>query len=211
MTALIFGACQEESWDFLRRACPTPELVIAADGGIRAARAAGYEPDLLIGDWDSGGKPQGDIPSITFPPEKDLTDLEAAAREAIDRGCRRICFTACLGGRLDLSLSNLGLLELLAQQGVEGRVLGEGNEVFFWDGRPTQLPRDPSYRFLSILPLDRTMTGVCLEGVKYPLTEGTLHRGRSLSVSNEITAPTAHISARSGCGFVIRSRKFQFF
>lgn len=207
MTALIFGAVPSGNWEFLKTACPQPDLVICADGGIRCARAAGYEPGLAVGDWDSGGSPIDGVESATLPVEKDLTDLQAGAMLALERGIRRIIFCACIGGRLDQTAANLGLLEWVHDRGGESFLLDAGNEVRFWDGAPLTLKRDSHYQFLSIIPLDRTVMGVTLRGVKYPLDNGTLTRGDTLSVSNEITEPEARISAQSGRMLLIRSQK----
>lgn len=209
MTALIFGACPCSDWGFLQEICPDPDLVIAADGGIHQARAAGYEPDFLVGDWDSGGAPEEGIPSWSLPAEKDLTDLQAALELCLERGVRKAVLTACLGGRLDQTMANLGLLEWFSDRGGEALALEPGNEARFWDGRELFLPREERYRFVSIIPLDGTVTGVTLEGVKYPLKEATIHRGDTLTISNEITAPQAHFRAKKGRMLVIRSQKIR--
>ncbi len=208
MTALLFGACPCSNWDFLREICPRPDLVIAADGGVHQARAAGYTPHILVGDWDSGGAPETGIPSYSLPPEKDLTDLQAALELCLERGIHRVFLTACLGGRLDQTMANLGLLEWFFHRGGEALALEPGNEARFWDGRELLLPREEWYQFVSIIPLDREITGVTLEGVKYPLKEATLHRGDTLSISNEITALQARFSARKGRMLVIRSQRY---
>ena len=210
MTALIFGACPEPEWDFLRQSCPSPHLVLAADGGIRWAVAAGYRSDVIIGDWDSGGGPLEGAEVISLQPEKDLTDLQAAAEVALERGCTRIILTACLGGRLDQTLGNLGLLEWLASRGIEAFLLGSGNEARFWDGSVLEIERDDRYRFLSLIPLDERIIGVTLRGVKYPLEGAALTRGDTLSISNEVLAPRAVLSAEKGRMLVIRSQKFNF-
>lgn len=210
MTALIFGSVPSRDWTYLKRTCPRPGLVIAADGGVKCARRAGYEPDLLIGDWDSGGAPEKDIPSVTLPAEKDLTDLQAAAEVAMERGYCRMFFAACLGGRLDQTAANLALLEWVHDRGGEALLLEEGNEARFWDGTRLELERDEGYRFLSILPLDREIIGVTLEGVKYPLDRADLTRGGTLTISNEITADRAVLTAEKGRMLVIRSQKVRF-
>lgn len=206
MTALIFGSVPSTDWEYLKRGCPSPDFVLCADGGVHCARAAGYAPDLLIGDWDSGGKPEKGIPSVTLPPEKDLTDLQAAAELALDRGYRRLVFCACVGGRMDQTAANLTLPEWVHDRGGEALLLDEGNCVRFWDGAPLTLERDDHYKFLSLIPLDRKIEGVTLRGVKYPLTGASLTRGDTLTVSNEITADRAELSADSGRMLVIRSR-----
>ena len=207
MTALIFGACPGQSWGFLKELCPSPDLVVAADGGIRWAREAGYEPDLLVGDWDSGGAPEEGIPSVTLVPEKDLTDLQAALELCLERGVRRVVLTACLGGRLDQTMANLGLLEWFHQRGGEALAAEEGNLALFWPGGVRTLPRDEHYRFLSIIPLDETVSGVTLRGVKYPLTGAVIRRGDTLTISNEITDREAVLSSEQGRALIVRSQR----
>ena len=88
--------------------------------------------------------------------------------------------------------------------------MDDGNIVFFWDGTPLILKREKGYQFLSILPLDRHIEGVSLQGVKYPLVNASLTRGSTLSISNEVVASQAHLSAKNGRMLVIRSRNFLF-
>ena len=89
--ALLFGSVPCGDGAFLR-----PYLdgggwtVFCADGGVRNARAAGLRPDYLIGDWDSGGAPEGDVPCITLPVEKDMTDLQAAVDQALELDYREL-------------------------------------------------------------------------------------------------------------------------
>lgn len=97
--ALIFGSAPCGDWSFL-----APYLaeggwtVFCADGGVKNARHAGLEPDYLIGDWDSGGAPEAGVPSLTLPAEKDMTDLQAAAGQAIALGARTLLLCGCTAG-----------------------------------------------------------------------------------------------------------------
>ena len=99
-------------------------------------------------------------------------------------------------------------MEWVHDHGGEAKILDTGNEVRFWDGRPLTLDGDAGYRYLSLVPLDRTITGVRLRGVKYPLTNATLTRGDTLSISNEVSGPQAVLSADTGRMLVIRSQKY---
>ena len=97
-------------------------MVFCADGGYANAKGAGLEPDFLIGDWDSGEKPALDVPCVTLPAEKDMTDLQAAMDEALSRGVTELLLCGCTGGRLDHTVSNLLLLEWLAERGGSGMI-----------------------------------------------------------------------------------------
>ena len=204
---IIFGSVPAESWSFLGDYMSCPAVVICADGGVKNARTAGLSPNLLIGDWDSGGAPEEGVPAVTLPAEKDMTDLQAAVDEALRRGYRQMLLTGCIGGRLDHTASNLALLEWIAGRGGDALMLDGDNEVRFWGGGTLILPNRPAYRYLSLIPLDREIEGVTLRGVKYPLTEHRLFRGDTLSVSNEPAGEEIMITVQSGRVLVVRSQR----
>ena len=104
--------------------------------------------------------------------------------------------------------SNLVLLEWIAGRGGLPVMVDEDNEVRFLEGpAELRLANRPPYRYLSLIPLDRTVTGVTLRGLKYPLTGATLTRGDTLSVSNEPQAQVMEISLTAGRALLIRSQR----
>lgn len=206
--ALILGSMPCGDGSFLR-----PYLsegtwdIFCADGGLLNARAAGLKPDFLIGDWDSGGVPVDDVPCVTLPVEKDMTDLQAAADKALDMGYRELLLCGCTGGRLDHTASNLVLLEWIASRSGQARIVDSDNEVQFLDSGTLFLDHQVHYHYVSIIPLDRQITGVTLHGMKYPLEQAVLTRGDTLSVSNEPSEETSVISIEHGRVLVIRSQR----
>ena len=207
--AIIFGSMSCGDGAFLRPYLEDGEwVVICADGGIRSARDAGLQPDYQIGDWDSGGAPEPGVPCVTLPVEKDMTDLQAAAEQALGMGCRELLLCGCTGGRLGHTASNLVLLEWSAGRGGRPLMVDEDNEVRFLEGPvELRLANRPRYRYLSLIPLDRTLTGVTLRGLKYPLTDARLTRGDTLSVSNEPQGSEMTVSLASGRALLIRSQR----
>ena len=207
--AIIFGSMSCGDGAFLRPYLEDGEwVVICADGGIRSARDAGLRPDYQIGDWDSGGAPEPGVPCVTLPVEKDMTDLQAAAEQALGMGCRELLLCGCTGGRLDHTASNLVLLEWIAGRGGRPLMVDEDNEVRFLEGPvELRLANRPPYRYLSLIPLARTLTGVTLRGLKYPLTDARLTRGDTLSVSNEPQGSEMTVSLASGRALLIRSQR----
>lgn len=204
--ALILGSAPFGDGGFLRPYLAAGEwMVLCADGGIRNARAAGLKPDLLIGDWDSGGAPDPDVSCITLPAEKDMTDLQAAAEQALSLGCRELLLCGCTGGRLDHTASNLVLLEWIARRGGRALLLDPDNEVRFLAGGRLLLENRPPYRYLSVIPLDEMVENVTLRQVKYPLEHAVLTRGDTLSVSNEPRGGVQEIITGSGRALLIRS------
>lgn len=206
--ALIFGAAPCKDWAFLTGYLREPVRVFCADGGIRNAKAAGLFPDVLIGDWDSGGAPISGISCITLPTEKDMTDLQAAAGLALHQGCTELILCGCTGGtRLDHTLSNMMLMEWIADQGGHSLLIDGDNEARLLDRGKFSVRNQPCFRYLSLVPLDRQITGVSLYGLKYPLHLAVLNRGDTLSVSNEPSSEQMEISIGTGRLLLIRSER----
>ena len=107
--------------------------------------AAGIRPSFFIGDNDSVSEEarqwsrEEKIPSLLFPPEKDLTDLQLALKEASGtcggpngmRGCTAI-LTGAFGGRFDHLFANLySLIWAEEEWGVKVRCEADGSEALF--------------------------------------------------------------------------------
>ena len=206
---LIIGAVPWRDGGFLRPYLERGRwTVFCADGGYANAVSAGLTPDFLIGDWDSGRKPELDVPCVTLPVEKDVTDLQAAMDQALSMGIRDLLLCGCTGGqRLGHTASNLLLLEWLADRGGRGMIVDRDNEVRLLEPGRLLIENIPRYHYLSLVPLDRRVFGVTLRGTKYPLDGADLTRGDTLSISNEITAPWAEIITGAGRALLIRSQR----
>ena len=76
------------------------DFLIAADGGYAYAAAAGWTPDLLLGDFDSLGRVPDAAGTLVLPREKDDTDMLAAAREGLKRGFSTFYILGGTGGRI---------------------------------------------------------------------------------------------------------------
>ena len=205
---LIVGAAPWGGGRFLRPYLEQGRwMIFCADGGYANAVSSGLNPDFLIGDWDSGRRPELDVPCLTLPAEKDLTDLQAAMEQALALGITDLLLCACTGGRLDHTASNLLLLEWLADRGGRGMIVDEDNEARLLEPGVFRVENVPRYHYLSLVPLDRRVTGVTLRGTRYPLEGAELKRGDTLSVSNEFAGPSAEISVEAGRALLIRSQR----
>ena len=80
--------------------CPHPgaqDFLIAADKGYEALEAYGVPPNLVVGDFDSLGRPT--TPNVVqLPAAKGDTDMVYALREGLDRGYRRFVLLGGVGG-----------------------------------------------------------------------------------------------------------------
>ena len=120
---------------------------------------------------------------------------------------RELLLCGCTGGRLDHTASNLVLLEWIADHGGRALLVDADNEVRLLDSGVLRLTNRPCYHYLSLVPLDRRVTGVTLRGLKYPLTDAVLTRGDTLSVSNEPLGDEVEICLSAGRALLIRSQR----
>ena len=103
--------------------CRRDALVIAADGGLDHARAAGLDPDVLVGDLDSisaiglaWASEHAEV--VRHPIDKAATDTELAIAHAATLAPARILLLAGQGDRLDHAVAALGALGAPALAGV---------------------------------------------------------------------------------------------
>ncbi|MBO4321690.1 MAG: thiamine diphosphokinase [Clostridia bacterium] len=182
------------------------DLVIAADSGWRNALKLGEKPAVLIGDFDSFGGPLPDGPEIiALKREKDDTDTQAAAGVAVARGAEEIVIIGGLSGRLDHTLSNLGLLEKLSSEGIYAVMTDGVSRVRFIKNSSSLVGRS-GFRYISLIAADSRVKGVEIDGVKYPLKNAVLDRKVQFAVSNEIEGNCALVSVRKGGIFIVESR-----
>lgn len=177
-------------------------LIIAADGGLHYLEACGITPDLIVGDFDSLGRvPEGEN-IIRHPVEKDDTDTMLAVKLGLERGCGVFLLYGCIGGRIDHTFANLQTLLFIAEQGARGYLVGDGWVSCAIRCGELEFPADLSGT-VSVFCPDGTAEGVTLEGLFYPLTEGTLKSSFPLGVSNHFTGKAARISVRNGALLVM--------
>ena len=177
---------------------PRPgDFVIAADGGLAHLQRIGAKADLVLGDFDSlGHVPKGEN-VLTYPPEKDDTDMMLAVKEGLRRGFARFALLGGLGGRLGHTLANVQALMYLAKHGARGLLIGERETVTaVTDGELRFSSAHAGY--ISIFCLDAPAKGVTLRGLKYPLEYAELTSSVALGVSNEFTGAEAVVSVSSG-------------
>lgn len=164
--------------------------VIAADSGMRHARALGLQPELWAGDFDSVPDTMriehSRVPTQVFPHEKDVTDGEIAVEAALQRGASMLVLAGAFGGpRADHAFQHLALALRLAESGTqclltsglqEGYPLLAGNHEF-------DLPPESLFSIVAFGDLE----GLTLDGAKWPLRDRDIAFGSSLTLSNHIT------------------------
>ena len=183
------------------------DLVIAADSGWHNATLLGITPQVLLGDFDSIGMDALPDAQEIFqvPAEKDRTDTQLAVDLALSRGADDVVIIGGLSGRLDHSLSNLGILQALHERHVHAVIEDGFNRVRYLQNTGALIARS-AYTYLSVLAADKMVKGVSVDGCKYPLKNAKLERKCGFAVSNEITGNCALVEVRRGAVFVIESK-----
>jgi thiamine pyrophosphokinase len=159
---------------------------IAADSGMKHARALGLVPELWVGDFDSAGSEllldYADVPRQSYPVEKDATDGEIAIREALKLGASEIILLGGFGGQADHATAHLALALHVAQSGRRCFVSSGGEEAYPLVAGTHEFDLAAGDRF-SIVPWSDVL-GFTLEGVKWPLRNVALSLGSSFTMSN---------------------------
>lgn len=182
------------------------DLRIAADSGYLTAKALGDRIDIAVGDFDSMSAdmiPDG-VELLRVPAEKDVTDTQLAVETALNRGADQLVIIGGMSGRLDHTLSNLFILEDLADADVYAIMTDGQSRVRFVRSGSALIGRS-GFRYLSIIAADPKVKGVTAEGCRYPLKNATLSRRCQYAVSNEITGNCALISVKKGGIFIVES------
>ena len=178
--------------------------VIAADGGLVHTNALGITAQVVLGDFDSlGYTPEG---ANVFPVEKDDTDAMLAVRKGLELGCDRFLLYGSLDGpRLDHTVANFQTLQFLADRGAKGCLIGKDHIVTVVKDGKIAFPAT-AQGVISVFCMGADATGVTIEGLQYPLTDGVLTAGFPLGVSNHFIGQPATVSVANGSLLIIYDR-----
>ena len=204
-SCIIFCAAE---FDTLVQPIETDDVIIAADGGFVHTQKLQITPDIVLGDFDSlGYTPQA---ANVFPVEKDDTDAMLAVRRGLELGCKEFVLYGSLDGpRLDHTVANFQTLQYLADHGAVGYLIGNTTMVTVVKDGSISFPAGATGT-VSVFCMGPDAQGVTLEGLYYPLQNGTLTPGFPLGVSNHFTGANAKISVETGSLLVLWDRENGF-
>ena len=211
MRAVIFANGVIQEIHLVKPLIKNKDLIVSADGGLRYIRSLSLVPKLVIGDLDSVS--QDDIEYINdknievliFPTEKDQTDLEIALRELIERGYKDILVIGALGGRIDQTIANLGLMSSISNDDI--RIEFDDGQEHIMLIRNHQLFSGKNGDTVSLIPQCSPVKGVTTSGLRYPLNDESLFPGQTRGISNEMIEKSAEINITSGTILCIHTRK----
>ncbi len=184
------------------------DLIIAADGGYDNLIQHGYAPDIVIGDFDSSAAniPEN-IPKITFPSEKNETDMFLAYLEGVKRGYTDFVILGALGGeRIDHTIANISLLEYICEQEHNAKIQDEKCDIYCIENKKLTL-HGKTGNFLSVFAVGGSAARVTIRGAKYEITDTTLTPLFPLGVSNEFLSSECTVSVGVGKLLIVVSKK----
>lgn len=186
------------------------DYVICADGGLEKVKRLGLIPNLILGDFDSVNKSvledykNLNIEVVTFPSEKDYTDMELAISHAVKMGFKDIILVGASGTRLDHTVANMLLIEKYHKKDINIRIIDNNNFIQIITDSMI-IPFRKNY-YVSLIPLSENIEGLTLEGFKYPLNNINVERGSTLCISNEVSEDVGLIKLNKGSAFVFISK-----
>ena len=204
-TCIIFCAGDFEA---LAEPIGPQDYVIAADGGLLHLNRLGLQPDAIIGDFDSlGHVPEG---GLVHPVEKDDTDSMLAVRLGLEKGLRRFVLYGAMGGsRLDHTIANLQTLQFLANRGAVAHLAGADVIATVIRNGSAAFPAGAE-GIVSVFCMGADAEGVDIQGLQYPLENGSLTTGHPLGVSNHFVGNPSKISVNSGSLLIISPTEVGF-
>ena len=168
------------------------DRVVAADGGADLCRAAGREPDAIVGDLDS----IADATGLTPDDDQDTSDADKLLVHLEKIEDAEIALIGVEGDRLDHVLATLYSVarsnlrcRIIIRSGVAHVLLAPFEGSWRAEGR------------VSLLPL-----GLCratLRGVRWPLEDVTLDPLGLVSISNEAADATIRVEIHEGAAVLL--------
>ncbi len=200
MRAVILCGGPEPDDEVLRYWLTGSDFFIATDAAGHPYDQLPMEPDVVIGDFDSiSGRVVGGRSGPRFFQVDDqyTTDSEKALLFCIEQGIEEVVMLGATGNRLDHTIYNCNLLERYADKlricivGYESDILRIGpGENISWD-----LPMGTKF---SLLPMMGPVSGITLEGARYPLLGDTIEPGGPALISNLVFVSPLLISIKEG-------------
>ena len=187
--------------DFLSQRQRDEMYIIACDKGYEACEKLDIIPNLLVGDFDSAGEGaveralSSGIEIKRLNPIKDDTDVEAALVIAMDRAAsdETIFILGGTGSRIDHVFGNIALVAMGIKNDRYVVMMDSHNAISVIRPNTVHLVDKQPGLYVSIFPYMGPVTGVTMEGFKYPLTDATIEGFNTLTVSNEVVADEGKI------------------
>jgi thiamine pyrophosphokinase len=188
-------------------------LWVGVDRGVFTLLNMGISPAIAFGDFDSVSTAElSEIESAVaqlekFKPEKDETDMELALNWALEQKPGQIRIFGASGGRLDHFFANVQLLIRPVMNGTKTEmiIIDRQNLISVKAPGKYRIEKTSDKKYISFVPASLDISGLTLEGFKYPLKDCHISTGSTLCISNELIGDYGTFSFSEGILIVVRS------
>ena len=186
------------------------DYVIGADGGCNHLYKMNITPDYVIGDLDSINNDLIDyyksknVIFKTYPSRKDETDSEICIYLAKELNSNEIDFYGALGGRIDHTLANIGLMHYVREMNIIPRIITSEEEIAIIKNEELIL-QGKKGDTVSIIPIMTDANNVTLKKLEYPLNNAKMGYLSSLGISNVMLENECSIKIEDGYALIIRN------
>lgn len=184
--------------------------IIGADGGCNHLFKMNITPNYIVGDLDSIKREVIEYyenKNVTFkryPSHKDETDSEICIYLAKLLRADEIDLFATLGGRIDHTLANIGLMNYIKENNMKPRILTSEEEILMVKNETINL-KGKKGDTISVISINGESKGVTLKKLEYPLDNATVNHLSPLGISNVMLEDECIISIKDGCALIIRN------
>lgn len=197
------GDCSAE---ILKNNILDDDFIICADSGFDIAMECGFNPDLLIGDFDSIKAIPENVNKITLPVEKDVTDTVAAFNEGVKLGYNSFLLLGGTGGRFEHTFANVSLMADTSKMGITFEIVDD-KHIFRSITNSKIVINKKDNQQVSVFAFGDRAFGVTLKGFHYPLWDYTLDPfNGALGTSNDIVEEYGEISVANGTLIIIETQ-----
>ncbi len=202
---VIVGGADINNYEYIQTQLREDDFIIFCDCGLRHQEGLNVKPSLIVGDFDSYQKPLTDIETITLPCEKDDTDTVFAVKEALRRGYDDFLLIGVVGARLDHTLGNVYILQMLDEMGKKAKIIDDYSQMELISDKSVSI--DDSCSYFSLLNITGVAKGITITNAKYPLKDAEISCGYQYGISNEVLpGKTAAVTVAQGKLLLIKVR-----
>ena len=202
---VVVGAAKITKYKEIKKYLRRDDFFIYCDAGLSHEERLGHRADMIVGDFDSSENPLRPTETVVLPHIKDDTDTAYAVKEAIRRGYTEFVLVGVIGGRLDHTLGNVALLNMIASAGLRGIAVDDCSEI---EVVTDKAEVGPQYPYFSLLNVTGQCSGVTIKDALYTLDNGELTVDFPLGVSNEpLPGKTAEITVKEGRALLVKIRR----
>lgn len=195
MKCVIVSGAPEADVEYMKKYVDN-SYIICADSGYKKCERLGVLPDLIIGDFDSAGKPDCSCEIIALKPRKDDTDTFFCVKTALEKGFDEIVILGGIGSRLDHTYSNILSVNYCFDKHVKCTLVNAYNVLSVISGE--NVIHKNGFKYFSVFALFGKCEGLTIDGAEYNLSDADVLPTEQFTQSNEFVSDSVKINVKEG-------------